>query len=521
MYVQNSAELNPICVWDEGELKRVAIVGLDGVNLKNALVLVKSFGARNLARILSKGFISESIAVPPYTPIIWTSIFSGVNAGKHGIFGFMKISRSKFPKLMLNTAWDVHYPRIFEILSLHNLKSIIANIPLTYPLDGVIRNENLIMISDWASPVQFIHPRDICERYREHLKPPPHKWHQATNVKKYVRIVQNFLQHRLEIYYDLLDRTDITLLAVIFSELDWLMHRIPRMIVGDGLNLVNKVVSLIDEFIGTLMEQFDLIVVVSDHGFRVCRRILNVNSALAEEGLYRYKLKLNFEKIGRTLGNLTASLDGDAMSKISGNIMRLMSNVLSSRVIKLFASAFPDKAKSRLPVSIEHDLLTSKALMIEPDSWSIHLLDKRKEIRLKIINVFRNAEGVKLILFASEIFWGNLIKFSPDLVLVPDDYTSFSTSISRSTLEDKIVGDHHMKRMLLLYGDHVVKGRINNEITTFDLAPTVLAYLNLPIPHDVDGKVLEEAFNISLNIRKVNYSSVYRTVKKCKLASYL
>ena len=70
-------------------MSKVLLLGIDGITYN---VLDPAFEAGhmpNYKALLDRsasGYLTST--VPPYTPPGWTSIFTGVNPGKHGIFGF-------------------------------------------------------------------------------------------------------------------------------------------------------------------------------------------------------------------------------------------------------------------------------------------------------------------------------------------------------------------------------------------------------------------------------------------------
>ncbi|HET7483481.1 MAG TPA: alkaline phosphatase family protein, partial [Actinomycetota bacterium] len=70
-------------------MNKVLMLGLDGVTFR---ILDPAFEAGHMPRLRAllergvSGILTST--VPPYTPPGWTSIFTGVNPGKHGIFGF-------------------------------------------------------------------------------------------------------------------------------------------------------------------------------------------------------------------------------------------------------------------------------------------------------------------------------------------------------------------------------------------------------------------------------------------------
>src|ERR687895_2703800 len=71
-------------------MSKVLMLGLDGATYS---VLDPAFEAGHMPKF--KSLLDRSASgtlvstIPPYTPPEWTSIFTGVNPGRHGIFGFM------------------------------------------------------------------------------------------------------------------------------------------------------------------------------------------------------------------------------------------------------------------------------------------------------------------------------------------------------------------------------------------------------------------------------------------------
>jgi len=93
----------------------------------------------NLKRVVRKsvrGVLKSTIL--PLTPMAWTSIATGVNPGKHGIFDFVKFDESYNTRLV--TSFDVKYPRIHEMVALKGLKSVCINQLLTCPVIKIARD---------------------------------------------------------------------------------------------------------------------------------------------------------------------------------------------------------------------------------------------------------------------------------------------------------------------------------------------------------------------------------------------
>ncbi len=107
--------------------KNVLVVGLDGATWKVINPLIKKNKLPFLAKLKKQSLagISQS-TLPPLTPSVWTSFLTGVNPGKHGIFGFLnyrKENKSFF------SAKDIKYEpinkQIKSYISFANLNGLI------------------------------------------------------------------------------------------------------------------------------------------------------------------------------------------------------------------------------------------------------------------------------------------------------------------------------------------------------------------------------------------------------------
>ena len=503
--------------------KRVCIIGLDGVGSNNMENFLKVLSLNNISNIITKGYSSSFISLPPYTPSAWTSVFTGVNPGKHGIYGFLKVSRirSRF-RVSLASSYDVKYPRFFEMLGMRNLRSVVINVPLVYPIQGLVGLNNLIVVGDWASPKQFIHPKQYEEEYREYLVEPPHRWSEAFDVRSYVRSVEAFLEKRLDLYYELLEKENYNLFIIVFSELDWLMHRIPDIVIGKQLNIIYKVLSLIDKFIGRACEVCDLVVLVSDHGFTVSRLFIGVNSILARNGLISFSYRLNIDKLlRRTRPQEQRDLSTNArqvsgLSRLSDQILRNLFTTLSMVAGKFMPRHILNKLESVAPISTKVDYSSSKAFMLESASWGLYV---KKEYIDVVKKIFSNNRFVKSVLHKEEVFWGPYTQNSPDLVLVPRDHVFFDARLHSESLYLDYVGEHEPHAIIVLYGDDVLPSISmddNIKVSIYNLVPTILAYMGLSIPSDTDGKPLTEIFSVELpsTRKKANYLQKFKVLRR-------
>ena len=56
-------------------------------------------------------------------------------------------------------------------------------------------------------------------------------------------------------------------------------------------------------------------------------------------------------------------------------------------------------------------------------------------------------------------------------------------------------GCHDPRGVMLLYGPGIRRGEHISDCNNLDIAPTLLTLLGLPVPHEMGGRVLAEAFS--------------------------
>lgn len=463
--------------------RRFCVIGLDGVGPRNLEVVLSSTPLSGLSRILARGFRWGFQSVPPYTPIAWTSLFTGVNPGVHGVFGFNVVEwRDGRAWVRLATSCDVAYPRVFEALAMRGLRSVVVNVPLTYPPGGLVGSHRMVVVSDWASPRVFIHPGGLMGRYGGSLAPPPHDVVAGSTSmlgdREYVRVVEEYLESRMDVYLDLLETGDYSLYVVVFSETDWLMHRFPGLVDGSSVGVAYRVYSMIDRFTRRALDYCDAVALVSDHGFRVSKYLVSLNAILAREGLLRSKIYLNPGKLR--------------------NIAGLLRGRPSLRRIRRV-----------IPLSVRVDYSRSRAFMVEASSWGIYAADPQAlEATRRILG---SLEYVKGLLDPRRLYRGPQAWRAPQLLAVPRGDTSYWTYPATKPVTEEPQGEHDTTALLALYGDNIEPAE-EAKASIHSLTPTILAYLGQPTPKHAEAKPLTG--EATQPPSQADYLKPYRTAKK-------
>ena len=300
--------------WFSKKRKRALVIGIDGVPHPLLDTFIKNGTMPNLNQILTQGFTLHSMnaSLPEISSVSWTSFMTGVNPGQHGIFGFTHLRPGSY-QLHFTNSKDIMSPTFWQILSKQRKvsKTLVINVPSTYPalpIEGLLVSGFVAIDFEKA-----VYPSSYVPLLRSMHYIIDVDAEKARKDKKgfYVDILQS-LSVRRKVFLELFDREPWDLCVFCITETDRLHHFFFDE--KDTLTF-EKPYQVIDETILDLYgaaqnkwgENF-LFLILSDHGFSVLKREVNLNAYLQKMGLLKLdSSKEYYEKVGR--GTLAFAMD--------------------------------------------------------------------------------------------------------------------------------------------------------------------------------------------------------------------
>lgn len=454
-------------------MEKIAVIGLDGVSWKIMDSIINEDYFNVISEVLDNSLKADLIStLPPITPPAWTSIATGVNPGKHGIYSFYNIDKLKegFRSIIVSGI-EVCYPRLHEILSLFKIRSLVANLPATYYVPPII-SKYVLAVSDWLSPsIKVNDPNHnyLAKAFSKNIVAKDLREPREIGIKlaERVKAIVKSLITAIEVIKP-------TVMFVVFSETDWIMHKDIGFLKGYNLSYYRDVFLNIDNFIHYLKKQGYKLIFVSDHGFRIYNRIFYPRTLLEE---YGYKI-----------GDLAYSW------KDKSTIMRrLISFVKKHKYIKNFARKFLVTTKgveSTLRV-ISYDLVD----VLVPDFGYMYV---SPNIDVHEILDILNDSGFVKAYKSNQIYKGYCLHKAPDIILTPakDDLFIARGEYKDTYREDREIADHYY------IGIFSIEGYKENHLRvyTHDILPIILSHLGLPIPSDTDSDLtILDKFNLKTN----------------------
>lgn len=491
-------------------MKRVAVIGLDGVpwNVLNRLFEYGSMPhLKRITKDAARGVLEST--VPPVSPQAWTSIATGVNPGKHGIFDFVTFDQEF--RSHVATSRQVMYPRLHEMLALHDKRSVVVNLLFTYPIRPV---RNVITICDWLAPKLMYYPAAI-KRLIEGYPIPEFYWHpRETDEQLYQEAYQETL-NRTKTLRNLVYNVNWDLFFTVFIEPDWIMHRAYGEILKDKNCRAIKVFSLLDEFINDVASRADLLLVISDHGFSSYDKVIHVNTLFCNAKLA--KTKLTITESVKDVGHFMMEDHGGKYAPKRPRVPKLVYRISKKIPIRRFRSWMVRKSLWRPRIDIHR----SNAFTLTHASHGVYV--KRglsADLAVKFLREAHESNGepfFSLVEKRENLYDGPFVRRASHIIFLPnfDAGFNFTTSIGDDILSKKTTYDHHPEGIIIASGNMV-------KPTTFranavDVTPSILAYMGLPVPQNTDGKVL----NVFEKPLKVKYADYFYKWKLSRGISYL
>ncbi len=274
--------------------RRVFLFGLDGVPHRLMEDLFSRGILQNLAAIAKGGgFLRMSTTIPEVSSVAWTTYMTGVNPGRHGIFGFVDLKPGTYTNYFPN-ALNVRSPCLWELIAREGKRAVIVNMPSTYParqFEGVLIAGFVAIDLERAT-----HPKRLVpwlKRIDYRLDVDAAKARQDKGL--FLEDLRTSLARREEAFLKLMKEERWDLFAAVVTGTDRLHHFLWDAYEDDSSPYHEDFLDYyrrIDAMAGRLYEALDgkaTFLAMSDHGFGPLRRDVYLNRWLEEEGYLAFR----------------------------------------------------------------------------------------------------------------------------------------------------------------------------------------------------------------------------------------
>lgn len=453
----------------------------------------------------------ESVC-PPITAAAWTSFQTGLDPAHHGVFTFSHITNSGRTATTVD-ATTTGRPTMWDYFDAEGLDTLSVNLPGTYPTDTFPGSAIAGLMAPSIDDPQAVSEEGIRSLLREVypdyevFRNPRNQYDPHENPQSFVSALIDNVRAREAAGDALLTREVWDVAMVHIQATDVLQHPLWKHLdpdhpahESDLYEDIVKFYQALDNTLSTLLStardqagSLD-IYLISDHGFQPLHQKVYADAMLEE------------------LGYLERPEEGcDLQTTLLGLAQRLDVFDLRKQIL----------SKERR-VSLGQELNAGLVDWDRSEAWAhgnlygyVYLEGAKKGAVVDAIRQFDRDHGGDILASVIDIAerWDNLANNVPDLVIVPAPHVSMETlnePLTDSAVEtvsydrDFHVGGHASNGIVVVAGEEAASTVELKEAQLVDIMPTILARHGIGIPTDLDGNILDDAFDGPIDVTKVD-----------------
>ena len=485
------------------------IIGLDGATWDLIKPLAEKGLLPNIEAMMNKGsYGTLHSTVPPLSPVAWTSMVTGQNPGKHGIFDFVTTTEGPKEALRLQflNGGARKCPAIWDYLSHGGKKSIAMNIPMTYPPESF----NGIMISGMDTPdgAEFVSPaafkeelEQICPEYR--IEVPINE--RLKKTEKFRAQYGAASRAKLKTASYLMTAHDWDFFMVVFEALDRCQHLFLKHYDWNKIqseadaqqDIVLRFYMEMDRFVGELLQHNGddvTTLIVSDHGFGPADRSFSVNKWLIAKGF----LKL---KAGGMTKNRVRRFSKKTLKKVIPNVLLdylwefRKKKKRSPRAANLVLQNIDWEATKAYCMGAAPKIMINRDV-VKTDEQACELED----ILIQQLEAERDPDSgapiIRRIEKSRDIYTGPHAHRAPEIIMELNRGFWFKHFGLESTPEnDQFIekidtsGEHLSEGILICKGPHIKPDNPIKQADIIDIVPTVLYLMGEENYKEMDGQI--------------------------------
>jgi predicted AlkP superfamily phosphohydrolase/phosphomutase len=494
---------------------KLTTIGLDAATFAVIDPMLEAGELPNLRRLFDAGSRGVLRSVThPLTPHAWSTMTTGVNAGRHGIWDFTQRAEGSYDLRLVNGSYR-RAPAVWDRLSAAGVRSALVSIPFTWPAPQI---DGCVMAGfDAADRDQgFTHPPELLDELRERFGPLvlDYRFPLGSDGDLDLDLVRRAAEQKVEIALWLAERFEVDLLFAVFMAADHTHHLCWDDWEQRGLeSRVADVYRILDRAAGALADAAGGtgdVLVVSDHGGGTLKGVVDLNHVLAAQGFLAYRGAS--AALGRRAASRVFGLRRVFPESVRTWVKRRLP-ALRERAYEATAYTVVDWSRTRAYAygtfgNVVVNVRGREAEgIVEPDDY--------ESVRAELARALRDLRGPAGEPIVAAVHRREDLCYGPELSKVPDLIVEFSDYewLGKGNLEsrndspwDRIeiessshsyVGSHRAEGIVSLTGPSAAAGR-TIEADIADIAPTILYLLGQPLPSDLDGRLITEALDPGL-----------------------
>jgi predicted AlkP superfamily phosphohydrolase/phosphomutase len=514
--------------------RRILIIGLDGATLDLVQPWVEQGHLPHLARFFAEGAVGPMRSVPTQnSAAAWSSMVTGCNPGKHGIYWFTMDKPGSYDQVYINASHRAGRT-MFRLLSDGGKSVGAVNVPISYPAEEI----NGFMIAGMDAPgvdaASFTHPPQLYTELHATLgdytiEPDIPTLFKTGRIDDAVRSLHDTISQRHAYVRYLMETRPWDLLMAVFRSTDPAHHffwkylrpegfKVPRSDIQRYSGVILDVYRQLDDIIADLMSvagDQTTVFLASDHGATAAdgRRgvmpywleHLGFMRRLAPSGSQAQLRRLVGEAVGGAYRQLDKRLGRDLKLRLAARFPYLRrhaeARVRYHQVDWSHTRAYNDGRRPDILINLRG---RQPLGIVEPGAEYDALRDEIIRALTEPRDPQTGEPYVDAVYRREEVYSGPYVERAPDLVIDWNRNSNINNlilgtrriadlqrdMIRRNPQRAVLSGAHDLYGLIAVKGPGIMPGARIEGASLVDVAPTVLYLLGQALPAEMDGHVL-------------------------------
>ena len=490
---------------------RILVIGLDGATLDLIEPWAEAGRLPTLNRLMAEGASARLLSTPNmHSASAWTSILTGLNPGRHGLFVFSDRDFATGKQVFFKGG-DRNGELISSHLSRHGLTSGFLNVPMTYPaacepggfiisgLDAPSLNERAF------SPPEL--RGELFDRFPKYRFAPDGlgELMKAGRVDESIAAWMKLIETQTAAAEYLIAAKPVDFFMTVYTASDWAGHNLWNRAEASATSTpLLEIYRALDGAIARLLEhsnQTTQVYVISDHGMgRHTGASYQLAEWLEEKGYMtrRRSSKTRRAVIGAGRKAARGLLPFSVRERVKAGMGQERVEKLQTAEKDSFYSsidwhqtlAYTEPGRHVINVNLEGRNASGSVPRLEYEEVCSRIIGD--------LGKWTDVEGnrvVDRIVRRDEVYSGPFTERASDL------YVYWNSSAQAGEPPDEVrargfwwSGDHRPEGILICKGPGIRSNARMALPAVCDLVPTMMYAAGLPVPGNLDGRVIEAAF---------------------------
>lgn len=431
----------------------------------------------NIKRLVSNSIYGAmKSTIPAITCPAWVSMMTSANPGRLGLYGFRNRSDYDYEGLSFANSKTIHQDTVWNVLSKIGKKVVVIGVPMTYPPKPV----NGCMVTCFMTPdtkCDYTYPHELkaevesvsngyildVEEFRSDNKDPILRTIYDMTEKRF-RLTRHFIRSKEWDFFMVVEMGTDRIHHAFWKYFD---EEHPKYISGSQYrDAILNYYKYLDVEIGEtlkLLNDDTLILIVSDHGAKKMVGGICINEWLIQNG---YLKLVQYPAESTPFNKLIVDWANTMVWGEGGYYGRIFINVKGREPRGIIAPQHYEHFRNELIRKLE-DLRDEKGR-------NIHTRVFKPE------EIYSECNGIPpdLIVYYGDLFWRSIGSVGTGTIWASENDTGPDDA------------NHSQYGIFIMRNGKSQYGVRREGVTLYDVAPTILNYMGVKVPDDMEGKVL-------------------------------